>query len=471
MSNKRLFFDIINLESKNVKIKLYEPNKIKSIFKFRKNKYEYNSIITGQYANILKINNDITYLYYQIHTKEKINSWKDGGIGIAKFNNQKNIFERLYLDKFKYQNLKTNIILMEGLAMQNFITFLDNNPNKKGYKFKAVGGYHSTVETHKLCERCKNNFKSFKSYSSCWPKKPKYLFDDKVEHKCRANGLYIYQSNDGINWELFHNKPVLSSLNKCKDLEDGSGPHFDTMPTIFYDDNTKKYILYIRANIKLGCRHVLYSESINLINWSIPELIKINPKFEINNPIYGGDNLYYMGGYKYPGSNLYISFPSFFKNKILTVDGSKREYFDECTFIMVSKDRINWKRINKILKYANGKGHMTGPHILDFKSDNEKFYFYVQEKFLTNNNKLFLYTSRVDGLSSITNIPNIIGEFKIKVSKEIKMNYEIRQNGYIQINDIYINYGNEISKKFRFKSDILNFKIFNAEIFSITGCD
>jgi hypothetical protein len=461
---KLLFFDKTNLtNSKNIQFKSYQPVKSSKIFNFRKYNYEMNSVITGQYPSIIDINNN-KYLYYQIHTKEVEQTWKDGSMGIARWNNKINKFERLFLNKFKYKNQKTNIVLMEGLAMQNFVIFKDTNPNRKGKLIKAVGGYHSGPTTHRNCLRCKNKIKTHNYYSSCWPKKKTLIYDDKIQHKCYANGLYIFESDDGINWNLYNNLPVLSSLNKCKDIPNGSGPHFDTMPSIFYDNYINKYVLYLRANLKLGCRHVLYTESIDLINWSVPQLININQKFEKNHPTYGGDNYYYMGAYQYPDSKLYIAFPSFFKNKVLDPLGRNRKYFDECTLLMISNNRKDWDIKNKILKYNNGKGHMTGPHIIDFKYDDKWFYFYVEEEFyISNNNTLNLYKLRKDGFSAIIN-----GEFTIKAKNIFYLNYRIHKNGFIKINNQKIINGDEISKKIITNSDILNFQIFKAEIFSIT---
>ena len=466
---KYIFYNLENIiQPLNLKNNFYQPTKYDCLFKFKENDYEQKSLLTGQYANIIKYQNKLS-LFYQIHTGKTLKTFDDAGIGYCNFKNNK--FNRVVSNKFKYNKKPTNIILMDGVSMHNFHVFIDLNPHcKKDEKWKAIGGYHIGPGYHKNC-RCSNNkHKTHEYYQSCWPKKKTLIFDDKFEHKCRGNGLYIYKSNNGIDWNLFHNKPVISMLTECKDLNHGSGPHFDTMPSIFFDENIGKYVLYTRANIKLGCRHCVFSESDDLINWTIPKLIKINPKFDSNHPIYGGDNYYYLNAFQYPGTKKYIAFPSFFKNKILKPDGSKRAYFDECTSILISNDRENWKSVNKIFKYKNNKGHMTGPHILGFISDNKSFYFYVQEKFMTENNTLYMYKTRLDGLFSITNTGNDVGKFSIKTNKKkIFLNYKINKNGFILINNIKLDKGDEISKEITCNSDILNFQILNAEIFSI--CD
>ena len=63
----------------------------------------------------------------------------------------------------------------------------------------------------------------------------------------------------------------------------------DTMPSIFYDDNIGEYVLYIRCNIRLGVRHVLYTKSKDLVNWDKPILINKEPSFDMDH-----ENLYYL---------------------------------------------------------------------------------------------------------------------------------------------------------------------------------
>ena len=116
----------------------------------------------------------------------------------------------------------------------------------------------------------------------------------------------------------------------------------DCNPTIFFDKNINRYVLYIRANIRLGVRGILYTTSENLVKWDDPKLIKCNPKFDLTE-----DNFYFPMIFPYPNTNLYIGFPLFFKNNILDKSGQKRIYFNECTKIIISNDRINWDEITE----------------------------------------------------------------------------------------------------------------------------
>lgn len=287
---------------------------------------------------------------------------------------------------------------------------------------------------------------------------------DNINHPCRGNGIYIYKSEDGINWSLKYDKPVLSIFTKCKDLPEGIF-NFDTMPSIFYDNNISKYVLYIRANIKLGVRHVLYTSSEDLLNWSMPELIKLNPEFNFEN-----DNLYYSCVIPY--DNYYLAFPAFFKNKILNKSGSNRKYWDEKTLVMISENGLNWEIINdyfadNVSNNPNWIGHMKNNHILSF-IDN---IFYVQHDFYTNNNKLYKYSIRQDGFTSISSINNYIGIIKINIEKLkdiFYINYKCNNNGYIKLIELNINLTNDnIKYKLESSLNIITIHIYNAEIYSL----
>ena len=221
------------------------PKFVKKVFNFQKLDYEKKDKLTGQYAHII---ND--KLYYQVYTRYLKKSWKDIGVAVSFFNKDKLKFKR-EMNNINFNFLgKNNIILMEGGAMCNWRVFMDKNN-----KYKAVGGYHTNNSNHSNCDKC-HKLKEFEYYEACWPKVCSKILDDSIEHKCKLNGLYIFESNDGIKWKLYHKKPILSKLS-ISELSKGSGPHFDTLPSIFYDTIDNKYCLYLRANIRLGARHCM----------------------------------------------------------------------------------------------------------------------------------------------------------------------------------------------------------------------
>jgi hypothetical protein len=156
------------------------------------------------------------------------------------------------------------------------------------------------------------------------------------------------------------------------------------MPSIFFDKNINEYVIYLRANIALGCRYVLYSHSKDLINWSTPRLISCTPEFDIDNK----QNFYYPA--IYPFNDQYIAFPPHFKNTILDKNGHNRLYEEEYTPIMISLDGLNWETKDVILECKTGK-HLHQPHVVSFRKESNKHVIYVHEGFQTANNQLVKY--------------------------------------------------------------------------------
>ena len=357
------------------------------VLNFRETEHEKKHIVTGQYAHILKIDDKNLILYYQVlSSPESICCAisEDGGLT---FNKPEN-----------------NYVLKKSLACNNFRAFIDHNPNSKTI-FKAVGGHHcgNNFPSHKDCN-CKN-YPTKECVDPVWPNKKRNLFIDDIYHPCQGNGYYIWESDNGLNWRVLSEKPILSSFTKIKDFNKLGHISPDGGPSIFYDNNINEYVVYLRTNIKLGVRHVSYSRSPDLVKWSEPELIKLNPGFNFEH-----DNLYYGGIYKYIGEkNKYIGFPSYFKNIIHDPCGEPRSYYDECTLVMISNDGLNWtvkdKWFEGITTNPQWRGHMRAPHVLGFiESPNKKeFWLYIQKDFLTDHNKLYRYSIKKEEFNKIFN--------------------------------------------------------------------
>ncbi len=341
------------------------------VLNFREFEYERCGLLTGQYAHVVD-----DKIYYQVHDYP---SKPAADIFYAEYNKEKN----------KYIKSKNNCVIKKSLAGQNFRAFKDISD--KNYPYKAIAGFH-TNKDHALLKDCQFSKEQVmvKCPNPVWPEEKTMVFAPEISHPRHANGLYVFKSKDGINWELFHNKPIINRLTECKNLPIGTHGQ-DSFHSIFFDDNKEKYVLYIRANIKLGVRHVLYTESKNLIDWSVPELIQSNPPFNLEH-----DNFYYGSVYKY--EDIYVAFTPFFENYILDPKGHHREYKNEKTLLMVSKNGTSWNTVDELFEHNNSNpewgGHMRAPHVLSFDFDDENIMLYVQKNFLTYKNKLMLYTIR-----------------------------------------------------------------------------
>ena len=292
------------------------------------------------------------------------------------------------------------VCLSKSLAAENFRVFLDTNPNTPPEeRYKAVGGYHvgrAAQQTPSLVGM--HNAKLHESLLSCpiskdlevvelkdvvWPDYTKLLFKDDFYHPRHANGIYVFVSPDGVNWTEYHDKPIFSSFTECEDLPLGTLGS-DWMPSIFFDHNINEYVIYLRANIALGCRHVMYSKSKDLIKWTKPKLINCTPEFDAENK----QNFYYGG--VYPFGDKYIAFPPHFQNKILDPSGHNRTYGDEHTPVMISTDGVNWVTMGKIFEVNTGQ-HMHQPHVVSFREEDGRYILYVHESFLSGVGKLSKY--------------------------------------------------------------------------------
>jgi len=291
--------------------------------------------------------------------------------------------------------------LSDSLAAQNFRVFIDTRPDApEDERYKAIGGYHvgrgaikgNNITAERIarsplhqeligCE-ISGDLEIVLLQDQVWPEETRLLFKDDFCHPRHANGFYIFKSPDGLRWDLYHDKPVISTFSGIEGFQMAS----DNMPSIFYDHNIDEYVAYLRCNIRLGVRHVFYTKSKDLINWDEPQLIKKDPKFDFEH-----ENLYYMAAYPYPNSKKYIAFSPHFKNDILTKDGSQRRYYDTKTLVMVSDDRLNWRVVDEIFS-DQSNGHMTQRHVISFRKEGEVYGIYVHEGFLTKENKVVRYT-------------------------------------------------------------------------------
>ena len=289
-----------------------------------------------------------------------------------------------------------NIVIKNSMSTNNFRVFLDTSPaTSDEEKYKAVGGYHTNNGHSDLSSDI--NYDEVDLFDPVWCNIPRKVLKDNFHHPKHANGLYVFVSSDGVNWKEYHKTPVISMLTKCVDDNYEELPlgvlGLDWMPSIFFDHNIDEYVMYLRANLSLGCRYILYSRSKNLIDWTIPRLISCDPAFDAKNK----HNFYYAS--VYPIQNKYIAFPPFFVNKILNASGA-RSYHDQCTYVMISGDGLNWKTVDKILP-SDQRHHMEYFHVVSFEQDDVGYTLYVHEGWGTPDNKLVKYIIEKEELDSL----------------------------------------------------------------------
>jgi len=172
-------------------------------------------------------------------------------------------FTKPNLGIYEYNGSKeNNIIFTDNRKIDNFSVYLDENPNcPHDSKYKALTTYFLTDEK-------------------------RYL-------------LHYYKSADGLHFEFVCNVPVNGT--------------FDTLNIALWDNNIKKYRIYIRGfhnkpdpnnpdSPGIRTRDIRMCESDDFINWSDAKIIEFTDNKE-------DLQLYTNGITKYPRSNIYYGMP------------------------------------------------------------------------------------------------------------------------------------------------------------------
>jgi len=354
-------------------LKHLKINKVKKIFDFYPEFLTGAKRCTGQYSHVVE-----NLLYYQVH---------HAGVPGSQVSSQSIAVAELKDGSYIRKN---SAILKDTLACTNFRVFIDTNPNCNPIeKYKAIGGFHCG-RSHPMVKECdvSQRSKEVEVYDPVWPDVKRSLFkNDKIYNPKHANGLYAFTSADGVDWSS-SKQPIISIFASSSDVPLGM-IGFDCMPSCFFDSRINKYVLYFRSNIKLGCRHVLRSESIDFNTWSTPEYIRLNPSFDFDH-----DNLYYMGAYQLSDGS-YIAFPSTYKVYVKSLRPQVEDHKEAITKVLRSYDGVSWIHLGNVLYDGElcdmSKGHMQSPHVLSFIEKKYSYIFIVQEGYFVKKNCLFEY--------------------------------------------------------------------------------
>lgn len=127
------------------------------------------------------------------------------------------------LGLFEFEGSKANNIILDGLGTHCFVAFVDENPNcPPEARYKGIS--HGKTAGNK-------------------------------------GGLFVFQSPDGIHWELMKDEPVIT---------EGA---FDSQNLAFWDAHTGQYLDYHRVFVK-GVRDIVVCKSDDFVNWTKPELLQ-----------------------------------------------------------------------------------------------------------------------------------------------------------------------------------------------------
>lgn len=202
--------------------------------------------------------------------------------------------------------------------------------------------------------------------------------------KLKDDGLHLFESNDGLNWDL-KNK-ILDENNILQFFKHKN--HFDTHNSINYNNLDKFYYLHTRHNNFDDKRKVQVIKTYDLKTLLDPELINIDNNY--NHEIYNL-NVDKLNYHEY-----FVAIPNYGESKIIkNIDNKdfmiKNKYIKN---IIVSKDGINFKTLIPDIKLnnINNYNQVCPVNGLGCSKDNKKLFFYFQNNVHTNNHEIQCYS-------------------------------------------------------------------------------
>ena len=250
-----------------------------------------------------------------------------------------------------------------------------------------------------------------------------------VDHQTPTH-LVAYVSDDGLNWKPVESNPILKD-----------GP-FDTHNVLVWDDESGKYVVYIRGvdksipgPFKGGVRAVRRSESVDFLTWSMPELVLSPDKDDPENL-----QFYTNAAFKYQNAaRTFLMFPmTFYQDR--KYPNAPFTGLSDVVFAL-SRDGINWKRpfrqpfVPPGLDERNwvDRNPMMGHGIVD--TGPETISMILQDLHKDKENGFRKCTIRKDGFISVDGPYNGWGEFTtpplIFSGQQLELNYSTGAGGSI----------------------------------------
>lgn len=202
--------------------------------------------------------------------------------------------------------------------------------------------------------------------------------------KLNDDGLHLFESEDGINWEL--KRKLLDSNNILQFYKHKN--HFDTHNSINYNNLDKFYYIHTRHNNFDDKRKVQLIKSYDLKTLLEPNLINIDDNY--NKEIYNL-NVEKLNNYQY-----FIGIPNYGESIIVKNNNNqnfmvKRKFIQD---IVISEDGINFTTFIPNIKLKNiNKNEQVCP-VNGFVpcKKNKKLYFYFQNNVHKNNHEIQCYS-------------------------------------------------------------------------------
>lgn len=282
------------------------------------------------------------------------------------------------LGLYAFEGSKKNNITWDGIGTHCFVAFKDENPNcpaEARYKGIARGRPHG------------------------------------------KRGLYVFQSPDGLHWELMESEPVIKK---------GA---FDSQNLAFWDSHTKQYREYHRTFVE-GKRAIMTGTSDDFIHWTEPIVLKY--------PEAPPEHLYTNAVLPYERApHILIGFPT----RYLPEQGQRVEP----TF-MASRDGVTFRRwLDPVIpesaprdRSGNRSNYMAWG-LVELPDRPKHLSVYATEAYYTGSDtRLRRFEYRKDGFVSVRGGPDggelltppiVLGE----IAERLVLNFKTRSDGVINV--------------------------------------
>lgn len=278
-----------------------------------------------------------------------------------------NLYYRNFDEERLYCVNKTTYLITDDKCMShNF------SPYKIDGKYIAIAGMDDWKKDPKwrglsyndFCVLYKNHFKKEYERGEDFYKEIKHRFDTTpISYFCR--GLYLFQSVEGIIWNLKHDNPIITAdHNGFNSSLAWKSSEFDSKMCLVKRFN--HYYLYVRNNIDIDRRTIQFAKSTDLVNWSDFETIDIGFDRYF-------DNYYFCEIFSYR-KKLFGFFPYY------------NDFYSSIRF-MVSDDGKKWNTITDLFKSLpavigeakrKNRDHICG----GIEEGDNDFFFFVHHNYM-----------------------------------------------------------------------------------------
>lgn len=243
-----------------------------------------------------------------------------------------------------------------------------------------------------------------------------------------ADGLFLEHTSD--NGDYFRFWPDETKMMGMPG--ETGGCFFDTLNTVYYDENKGKYVAYVRGfhvgddynltrefvneNPDIVIRDIRYAESDDCINWTTPVPISYDDSVEYQ--MYANAVIPY-----YRAPETYIAMPTRFE-----YDTRRNEKWTD-VFFMTSRDGVNWNRSDTpfLAPYEDEMYEYPDcgyPTVGLIETSSDEISFYMDEYSASKKcDVLYRYTVRIDGFMSASGTRLVTKPISFE-GDSLEINYE-----------------------------------------------